>query len=67
MSGSFPQAPDIDTLWTNLRAGRDCIGELPASRFGEAAAPAIRHAGVLDGVDEFDPLFFGIRHARHGG
>ncbi|MFL9915755.1 SDR family NAD(P)-dependent oxidoreductase [Paraburkholderia fungorum] len=66
MSGSFPQAPDIDTLWTNLRAGRDCIGELPASRFGEAAAPAIRHAGVLDGVDEFDPLFFGIspREAR---
>ncbi|WP_105393886.1 type I polyketide synthase [Burkholderia cepacia] len=60
MSGCFPQAEDIDALWANLQAGRDCIGELPASRWGAGAMPTIRHAGVIDGVDEFDPLFFNI-------
>ncbi|HDR9511781.1 TPA: SDR family NAD(P)-dependent oxidoreductase, partial [Burkholderia cepacia] len=60
MSGCFPQAEDIEALWVNLVAGRDCISELPVGRWGADAVPAIRHAGVLDGVDEFDPLFFSI-------
>ncbi|WP_115460543.1 SDR family NAD(P)-dependent oxidoreductase, partial [Enterobacillus tribolii] len=59
MSGSFPQSADIDALWENLMAGRDCIGELPAERW-PGPLPALRHAGVLDGMTEFDPLFFGI-------
>ncbi|WP_415822574.1 beta-ketoacyl synthase N-terminal-like domain-containing protein, partial [Bordetella tumbae] len=60
MSGCFPEAPDIETLWANLQAGRDCIGELPSSRWSGRAAPAVRRAGVIEGVEEFDPLFFGI-------
>src|SRR5262249_35412268 len=27
MSGVFPQAPDVQSLWSNLLEGRDCIGE----------------------------------------
>src|SRR5579862_5005091 len=60
MSGCFPGAPDVEALWSNLRAGRDCIGELPVSRWSGSVAPLIRHAGVMEGVEEFDPLFFGI-------
>ncbi|WP_415822575.1 SDR family NAD(P)-dependent oxidoreductase, partial [Bordetella tumbae] len=41
MSGCFPEAPDIETLWANLQAGRDCIGELPSSRWSGRAAPAV--------------------------
>src|SRR5208337_5278276 len=43
-----------------LEAGRDCIGELPVNRWGRSPAPAVPHAGVIDGIDCFDPLFFGI-------
>ncbi|UAW63413.1 SDR family NAD(P)-dependent oxidoreductase [Mycoavidus sp. HKI] len=60
MSGCFPQAEDIDALWANLLAERDSIGALPASRWERGLAPAIRHAGVIENIDEFDPLFFGI-------
>ncbi|MGG1946945.1 SDR family NAD(P)-dependent oxidoreductase [Trinickia sp. NRRL B-1857] len=60
ISGSFPQAPDIDTFWSNLSQGRDCIGEVPSWRWGEDLAERAYPAGVLDGIDEFDPLFFGI-------
>ncbi|MCX7293774.1 SDR family NAD(P)-dependent oxidoreductase, partial [Janthinobacterium sp.] len=70
VSGRFPQASDVDALWTNLAAGRDCIGEIADSRwdwsklFGDPTAGGtqsnVKHAGVIDGIDEFDPLFFGI-------
>ncbi len=60
MSGCFPQAEDIDALWANLLAERHSIGALPASRWEHQVAPAICHAGVIENLDEFDPLFFGI-------
>jgi polyketide synthase PksM len=60
MSGSFPQSADIDVLWRNLQAGRDCIDTLPAARWGPLAPAAMPQAGVLDAVEYFDPLFFGI-------
>ena len=34
ISGSFPQAADVESLWSNLLEGRDCISEMPASRWG---------------------------------
>ncbi|PIS99323.1 hypothetical protein TSA1_00015, partial [Bradyrhizobium nitroreducens] len=44
-----------------MRAGRDCIGELPLQRWGcREDEIEVRHAGVIEGVDQFDPLFFGI-------
>ncbi|UAW64836.1 SDR family NAD(P)-dependent oxidoreductase [Mycoavidus sp. HKI] len=60
MSGCFPQAEDIDALWANLLAERNSIGSLPANRWGRGSAPAICHAGVIENIDQFDPLFFGI-------
>src|SRR5262249_47160472 len=71
ISGAFPQAPDVQSLWSNLLAGKDCIGEIPQERwdwqssFGNpvTANPNktnVKWAGVMDGIELFDPLFFGI-------
>ncbi|WP_132147702.1 SDR family NAD(P)-dependent oxidoreductase, partial [Luteibacter rhizovicinus] len=70
MSGQFPQARDIDAFWRNLRDGKDCIGEIPPERgdwqawYGDRAPEEnktdITWGGFIDGVDEFDPMFFGI-------
>ncbi|TMC17418.1 MAG: hypothetical protein E6J34_18695, partial [Chloroflexi bacterium] len=71
MSGAFPQARDIQSFWSNLLAGKDCIGEIPPSRwdwptsFSNTAATEIdktnlKWAGVIEDVELFDPLFFGI-------
>jgi polyketide synthase PksN len=69
-SGRFPQAPDIDALWDALQSGKDCITEIPPARwnwrevFGDPRTEAnktnAKWGGFIDGVDEYDPLFFGI-------
>ena len=70
MSGQFPQARDLDAFWHNLRDGKDCISEIPPDRwdwralYGDPAREEnkthIKWAGFIDGVDEFDPMFFSI-------
>ena len=70
ISGIFPMAGDLDEFWNNLAEGRDCITEIPRERwdwrkcFGdpdkEINKSNIKWGGFIDGVDEFDPLFFGI-------
>jgi amino acid adenylation domain-containing protein len=72
----FPMAGDADTFWSNLIAGRDCIGPVPADRWSwqaidgdpksEPGKTNIHRGGFIDGVFAFDPLFFGIspREAR---
>ncbi|ABQ27260.1 SDR family NAD(P)-dependent oxidoreductase [Geotalea uraniireducens] len=70
LSGRFPFASDVDEFWKNLMDGRDCITEIPNSRwdwrryYGDPAKEAnktnAKCGGFIDGVDEFDPLFFGI-------
>ncbi|WP_266160111.1 SDR family NAD(P)-dependent oxidoreductase, partial [Dyella silvatica] len=70
ISGQFPQARDIDAFWRNLREGKDCITEIPLERwdwrawYGDPAREQnksnISWGGFIDGVDEFDPMFFGI-------
>jgi acyl transferase domain-containing protein/NADPH:quinone reductase-like Zn-dependent oxidoreductase/aryl carrier-like protein len=67
----FPGGADgPDAFWRLLREGRDAIGEVPAERWDAAAwydpdpeTPGkmyTRHGGFLDGIDGFDPRFFGI-------
>ena len=67
----FPGGADSpDAFWALLEAGRDAIGEVPPDRWDGAAhydpdpdAPGkmyTRAGGFLDGVDRFDPHFFGI-------
>ncbi|WP_440119141.1 SDR family NAD(P)-dependent oxidoreductase [Paenibacillus sp. QZ-Y1] len=70
MTGRFPMAEDTDKLWENLMEGRDCITEIPSSRWDwksiygdplkESNKTNIKWGGFMDGVDEFDPSFFGI-------
>ncbi|MBX3711495.1 MAG: SDR family NAD(P)-dependent oxidoreductase [Lysobacter sp.] len=75
MAGRYPMSPDIDAFWENLRNGRDCVVEVPESRWGARSGwfhPDPRHpgttysqwAGLVDDVDAFDPLFFGISPAE---
>ncbi|MFI1720552.1 SDR family NAD(P)-dependent oxidoreductase [Streptomyces sp. NPDC020489] len=73
LAGRYPGARDIDELWHNLLAGRDCVGEVPAERWDHTAlhdpdgGPGrtySRWAALIDGVDEFDSLFFGISPAE---
>ncbi|AGO55262.1 polyketide synthase PksL [Serratia plymuthica 4Rx13] len=70
MSGQFPKAKNLQQFWENLRAGADCISEVPAERWPVAEffdsnpqAPGKTYSkwmGVLDDADKFDPLFFNI-------
>ncbi|MES2939421.1 MAG: SDR family NAD(P)-dependent oxidoreductase [Pseudomonadota bacterium] len=61
ISGRFPMAEDVDALWRNLAEGRDCIGEIPARRWDwTGQGGMVRWGGTMDGVEEFDPLFFNI-------
>ncbi|HOG03929.1 MAG TPA: beta-ketoacyl synthase N-terminal-like domain-containing protein, partial [Accumulibacter sp.] len=73
ISGRYPQARTLAEYWDNLKAGRDCIAEIPDERwplqgFFEpdhqlAVAQGKSYSkwgGFIDGFAEFDPLFFGI-------
>ena len=76
MSGRFPMAQDLDEFWQNLYQGRDCISEIPASRWDwreyygdpktEPNKSNAKWGGFIDGVEQFDAEFFGIspREAR---
>lgn len=67
MAGKFPGAPDLDTFWQNIAAGRDTI-----TRFSRAELEARNQAalefgpdyvaahGVLENAEMFDAEFFGI-------
>jgi 3-oxoacyl-(acyl-carrier-protein) synthase/enoyl-CoA hydratase/carnithine racemase/acyl carrier protein len=70
MAGRFPMAQDVDAFWDNIASGRNCISEVPASRWDTRAyyvpgQPGLGQSnskwmGVLEGHDRFDPLFFGL-------
>ncbi|NTI24867.1 ACP S-malonyltransferase [Rhizobium rhizogenes] len=60
ISGSFPNSPDIPSYWDNLASGRDCISEIPDTRWGSVTEEEIRFAGIMDDIANFDPRFFGI-------
>lgn len=70
LSGSYPQARDIATFWKVLKEGKNCITEVPSDRWdhnqyfdaekNKTGKTYGRWGGFIEGVDEFDPLFFGI-------
>ncbi|MGC1468323.1 MAG: beta-ketoacyl synthase N-terminal-like domain-containing protein, partial [Sphingorhabdus sp.] len=62
MSGRYPQSPDLETLWTHLKAGADLTQpitrwDLPALL---GAPPYCPRGGFLEGIGQFDALFFNI-------
>ncbi|MFC3195094.1 SDR family NAD(P)-dependent oxidoreductase [Marinicella sediminis] len=70
VSAKFPGANDLDEFWDNLLEGKSSIREVPESRwdwkafFGDPKTEKnktnIKWGGFVDGVEAFDPLFFGI-------
>lgn len=73
MSGKFPKAENINELWENLKAGRDCVTEIPESRWNmedfyvsdmelaiKEKKSYCKFGGFIDGFADFDPRFFKI-------
>ncbi|WP_371623994.1 acyltransferase domain-containing protein [Streptomyces sp. NBC_01116] len=55
----FPGGPDPTAFWQLLSEGRDAVGAVPAER-RELLGDSARWGGFIDGIDQFDPLFFNI-------
>lgn len=65
MSARFSQASDIDEFWQVIEQGKRCITTPPTRRadwlrFGDGVDTTAMWGGFLDGIHDFDPLFFGI-------
>lgn len=70
LGGKYPQAEDLNEYWENLKAGRNCITEIPEERWDYKAyydgdkqregKVNSKWGGFLNGVYQFDPLFFNI-------
>ncbi|MFT7558315.1 MAG: polyketide synthase PksN [Flavobacteriales bacterium] len=72
VSGRYPQAKNLDEYWDNLKEGRDCITEVPESRWDaktlyDQGKINTKWGGFIADADKFDPLFFNIspREAEH--
>jgi 3-oxoacyl-(acyl-carrier-protein) synthase/acyl carrier protein len=74
LGGRYPQANDVDSFWENLKAGKDCIIEVPAQRWdharyydpekGKVGKSCSRWGGFIQGVNTFDHAFFDISAAE---
>jgi polyketide synthase PksN len=69
MEGTFAQSVNIAELEAHLRAGDDCIREIPPDRwdwrqvFGDPRQGEftnVKYGGFAPDIDKFDPLFFGM-------
>lgn len=69
MSGRYPMSESIETLYENLKAGKDCIEEIPLERFdyrkfydkkGGKGKITCKWGGFIKDADKFDEEFFGI-------
>ncbi|SFS42411.1 SDR family NAD(P)-dependent oxidoreductase [Marininema halotolerans] len=70
VAGRYPGARDVDQFWENLKTGKDGISEIPRERWDAHAyydadktkvgKTASKWGGFIEGVDQFDPLFFRI-------
>ncbi|HEX2925712.1 MAG TPA: type I polyketide synthase, partial [Ruminiclostridium sp.] len=70
ISGKYPMADDLESLWENLKSGRDCITEIPKERWeyekyfdpakSKKGKTNSKWGGFINDFDAFDPLFFNI-------
>ncbi|HEU4816168.1 type I polyketide synthase, partial [Janthinobacterium sp.] len=70
LAGRYPKARNVGEFWENLKGGVDCISEIPAERWdhskyfdADKSVPgktSSKWGGFIDGIDQFDPLFFSI-------
>jgi polyketide synthase PksN len=73
VSGRYPQADNVDALWKNLLAGKDCVAEIPQDRWSlehfycEDKEEALRtnrsyskFGSFIEGLKALDGEFFGL-------
>ena len=68
MAGRFPGADNVETFWSNLRAGREAISFFSREELLAAGVPVeladrpdyVPANGILHAIDRFDAEFFGI-------
>ena len=67
MTGRFPGAVDVETLWRNLCDGRDTVTHFGAHEIDASVPASLRRdpayvpaRGIIDDVELFDAAFFGI-------
>ncbi|TCN57665.1 SDR family NAD(P)-dependent oxidoreductase [Flavobacterium circumlabens] len=63
MSARFPGSPTIEEFWENLIENKDLISKIPTSRW-KTTEEDIQWGGFIEGIDEFDSLFFNISPAE---
>jgi acyl transferase domain-containing protein/acyl carrier protein/SAM-dependent methyltransferase len=74
MSGKYPGAHNLTEYWDNLVQAKDCVREIPLSRFDAAryydSNPSASGKisclwlGALDDIEYFDPFFFHLSPAE---
>ncbi|SOD99158.1 non-ribosomal peptide synthetase [Spirosoma fluviale] len=70
----LPGCAGQDDFWSRLTTGQPVLSEIPAERWDwhtvygnpltDPGKTGIKWGGFIDGVDQFDPLFFGISPAE---
>ncbi|MBL8149749.1 MAG: SDR family NAD(P)-dependent oxidoreductase, partial [Blastocatellia bacterium] len=68
VAGRYAGAKNKEEMWKNLREGKDSVGEIPKERWEhekwygkvEEGKTYAKWGGFIEGVEEFDPLFFNI-------
>lgn len=65
ISGRFPQADNVEELWDKMYTAKDCITDIPKERWeiedlSNLKKVSCKRGGFINGIDEFDPLFFNI-------
>lgn len=69
MACRFAGAPDVESFWRLIRDGRDGVTEVPADRWnvddfydpaGGPGKSTTRRGAFVDGIDLFEPTFFGV-------
>lgn len=70
LAGKYPKSENIQKFWDNLKNGVDCVTEIPEDRWeyqhyfdsdkNNEGTIYCKWGGFIDGVDQFDPLFFNI-------
>jgi len=70
LTGRYPRSNNLKEFWVNLSIGVNCITEIPTDRWkwedyysperGKWGKIYTRWGGFIEGIDQFDPLFFKI-------
>ncbi|MFF7995587.1 beta-ketoacyl synthase N-terminal-like domain-containing protein, partial [Kitasatospora xanthocidica] len=63
LSGRFAGSRTVDELWEHLAAGTDLVGDVTRwdlSPYKRRNPDFCTRGALIDGFDEFDPLFFGV-------